>query len=244
MTMTPVLDVLLYSALAAATAALGVLPRALGFRAPPLVFGWSNAIAAGLMFGVAYVLMTVGLQEGLLAGGVGAILGVIVVRGTHALTGSGELDLQDSRSGDPDLARRAVLSDLAHGAHEGLAIAVAMTLSLPLGITVAAALAVHNVPEAMILTRVLAAGGSSRRRAFALAVASNAAQPALAVGGFIVLRAVPAATPWVTGFAVGTLLYLVMEELLPESYREAGATSIAVVTALAMGVVVLLAGAA
>jgi len=242
MTTAPVFDVFLYSALAALAAAVGVLPRALGLRPGPTTYGWSNAVAAGLMFGVAYVLMTLGLEGGLLAGGVGAILGVIVVRGTHAVTGSGELDLMNPTGAHSALGRRAVVSDLLHGAHEGLAIAVAMTLSLPLGITVAAALAVHNVPEAMILTRVLDAGGVSRRRILPLVVASNVAQPLLAVTGFVALRELPAAIPVVTGFAVATLLYLVLEELLPESYRQAGHTSIAVVTALAMGVVVLLAG--
>ena len=50
--------------------------------------------------------------------------------------------------------------------------------------------------------------------------------------------------PWVAGFAVGALIYRTLVELLPESYRQAGQTSIAVVTLLAMGVVVLLAGVA
>lgn len=242
MTTAPVFDVLLYSSLAALAAAVGVVPRALGFRPGPTVYGWSNAVAAGLMFGVAYVLMTVGLQAGFAAGGVGAVLGVVVVRATHAVTGSGELDLMNPSEAPAALGRRAVVSDLLHGAHEGLAIGVAMTLSLPLGIAVAGALAVHNVPEAMILTRVLSAQSMSRGRAALLAVASNAAQPLLAVTGFLALREVPAAVPAVTGFAVATLLYLVLEELLPESYHQAGHTSIAVVTALAMGVVVLLAG--
>jgi len=47
----------------------------------------------------------------------------------------------------------------------------------------------------------------------------------------------------VAGFAVGTLMYRSLVELLPESYHQAGETSIAMVTLLAMGVVVLLTGA-
>jgi zinc transporter ZupT len=41
---------------------------------------------------------------------------------------------------------------------------------------------------------------------------------------------------------VGAFLYLVLVELLPESYRQAGHTSIALVTLMAMGMVVLLTG--
>jgi zinc transporter ZupT len=49
---------------------------------------------------------------------------------------------------------------------------------------------------------------------------------------------------WALGFAVGSLVYLVMVQLLPESYRQAGQTTIALVTIVSMGIVVLLGGAA
>lgn len=244
MSMPPTLVVLVSSALAAGTAALGVLPQAAGVRPSRGVIGWANAVAAGLMFGVAYVLMSVGLPSGLVAGGVGAVLGVGLVRATHAATGTGELDLEDPESGAPDLGRRALVADLLHGAYEGVAIGVAMTPSLPLGIAMAVALAVHNIPEAMILTRVVTARGAGPLRAVGFTVGSNLTQPLLAVAGYLWLREMPGAVPWVTGFAVGTLLYLVLVELLPESYHQAGKTGIAVVTALSMGVVVLLAGVA
>jgi len=55
-----------------------------------------------------------------------------------------------------------------------------------------------------------------------------------------VVAAAPAVLPWAVGFAVGALIYLVLAELLPESYRQAGRTSIALATILAMGIVVLL----
>ena len=52
----------------------------------------------------------------------------------------------------------------------------------------------------------------------------------------------PLLLPWALGFAMGALVYLVMVEPLPESYRQAGNTSIALVTSVAMGIVVLLNG--
>ncbi len=64
----------------------------------------------------------------------------------------------------------------------------------------------------------------------------------LAVAAFAVLTAAPSAVTWVLGFGVGALVYLVVFELLPESYRQAGSTSIALVTIAAMGIVVLLSG--
>jgi zinc transporter ZupT len=49
---------------------------------------------------------------------------------------------------------------------------------------------------------------------------------------------VPWLLPWAIGFSVGALLYLIFSELLPESYAQAGHTSIALVALLAMAVVV------
>ena len=60
------------------------------------------------------------------------------------------------------------------------------------------------------------------------------AQPRVSVAGLKGFR-------WI-GFAVGSLIYLVLAELLPESYRQAGHTSIALVTLITMGIVVGLGG--
>jgi zinc transporter ZupT len=75
-----------------------------------------------------------------------------------------------------------------------------------------------------------------------LVVLSNIGQPALAVATWFVVATMPATLPWVLGFAVGALLNLVMTELLPASYREAGSTSIALVASVALALVVLLGG--
>ncbi|MEJ2501826.1 MAG: hypothetical protein P8177_00690, partial [Gemmatimonadota bacterium] len=142
MNLEPTLAVLVYSALAAAAAALGVVPYVLR-RQPSLAqIGWANAVAAGLMLGVAYALLTAGLRDGLAAGGVGALLGVLFVRATHALAGTAELDLEEIDAAGPELAYRALFADIVHRAHAGVAIGAAMVLSLPLGVSMAVTLGV------------------------------------------------------------------------------------------------------
>ena len=75
-----------------------------------------------------------------------------------------------------------------------------------------------------------------------LAVASNVNQVLVAVVIFSVVGALPALFPWALGFAVGALLYSLLSELLPESYEQAGHTSIALVALTAMSIVVALGG--
>lgn len=240
----PLLLVLLVSALSAGAAVFGLIPQAFGRSPTGPAIGWANALAGGLMIGVAYTLLTEGLFGSLVEGGIGALLGIAFVRVSHALVGTGELDVDGLESSGPGDGYKAILVDSLHSADEGVAIGVAMAVSLPLGVAMAATLAVHNVPEAMLLGTVLTRRGLSVPRATGVVVAVNATQVLLAVGSFAVLSVVPALLPWMAGFAVGTLMYRSLVELLPESYRQAGQTSIAMVTLLAMGVVVLLAGAA
>lgn len=255
MIVEPVVTVLIYSSFAALAAIVGVIPHALGAPASAARIGWGSALAAGLMLGVAYTLLTLGLGEALAQGGLGALTGIAFVRLTHAVTRTGDLDPdlepdldlafgpaaeERTRSHADPRGRKALLRDTIHAAHEGVAIGVAMALALPLGITMAVALAAHNIPEAAILTGILARRNVSTARSAALVVATNLNQILFAAATFVALGAAPALVPWVAGFAVGALLYLVLAELLPQAYRQAGHTAIALVAIAAMGVLVLL----
>jgi zinc transporter ZupT len=96
----------------------------------------------------------------------------------------------------------------------------------------------------LVLTTLLLRRGRSPGRAALVAVGVNLSQVALAVASFAAVYAWPWLLPWLAGFAVGAMIYRTLVELLPESYHQAGRTSIAMVTLLAAGVVVLLAGVA
>jgi zinc transporter ZupT len=235
------LTVLLYSSLAAGAAALGVAPIALRGRLPLVAIGWANALASGLMLGVAYSLLMSGLAVQALYGSAGALLGIGFVYFTHAVTGTADLDLNKLGEQGPEYGYQVLLVETLHSAQEGIAIGAAMLVSLPFGISTAIALGVHNIPEATILSAILSERGVRLRHAAGLAVATNIGQILLAIVTYAVVTAAPVLLPWAIGFAVGALIYLVMVELLPESYRQAGHTSIALVTVVAMGIVVLLA---
>ena len=158
----------------------------------------------------------------------------------HRLAGTADLALNEREDTPPEYGYQVLLVNATHSAAEGVAIGAAMLVSLPFGIFVAIAIAAHNIPEAMVLTDIFAARGVRPLGGAALAVAANAPQVLFAVAVFAIGVDVVALVPLMLGFSVGALIYLVMADLLPESYREAGHTSIALVTVLAMGVLVLL----
>jgi zinc transporter ZupT len=231
---------LAYASLAAAVSAVGVGPFAFGGRPPRTHIGLANALAAGLMLGAAYILMSEGLTGPAAPGAAGAVLGILFVYGSHAFAGTADLRLNLADDPSPEYGYKVVVVNSLHSASEGIAIGVAMFLELRLGIFMALALAVHNVAEATALCSVLIPRGVSIARAAALSVLTNVSQPLLAVTVYAVLTAAPDILPPTLGFAVGAIIYLTVVELLPEAYAETHEVGIAVTAAVSMSAVALL----
>lgn len=234
------LTTLLYASLSAATAALGAGPLVVGRRLPLSRIGLANAVAAGMMLGAAYGLLLAGLARGMTAVAAGAVVGILFVAWTHAASGTEELDLNKLEGGSEAYGYQVLLVNSLHAASEGVAIGAAMSVSQTFGVFMAIAIAVHNVPEATVLCAILTGRGVRVSNAAGLAVAANVSQVLLAVVAYAIVRSAPGTLPWVLGFAMGALVQLVMSELLPESYRQAGHRSIALVAVVAMGIVALL----
>jgi len=236
------LVVLLFASLAAGTAILGIGPFTLRRPVPLNHIGLANAVAAGMMLGAAYGLLVAGLGIGKTAVAAGAALGILFVAATHTAAGTDDLDLNRLDDRSDAYGYQVLLVNGLHAASEGVAIGAAMAVSQPFGIFMALAIAVHNIPEATVLCAILTGRGVGVVNAAGLAVAANVSQILLAVVTYAIVAAAHGTLPWALGFAVGALIQLTMTELLPESYRQTGPRSIALVTIVAMGIVVFMRG--
>ena len=117
-----------------------------------------------------------------------------------------------------------VLAVTLHNIPEGMAVGVvyAGLISGAANITAGAALAlalgiaIQNFPEGAIISMPLFAEGESKPKSFLLGVLSGAVEPLF--GGITVLIAslVVPAMPYLLSFAAGAMLYVVVEELIPE----------------------------
>lgn len=232
--------VLLYSTVAALAAALGALPFAARDRVPEAWIGWANALAAGLMLGAAYVLMIEGLHLSTVGAAAGSALGISFVWWSHAVSRTADLDVHDDDAQSAQFAQRFIRRSTLHSAAEGVGIGSAMVVTPELGVFLALAFGVHNVPEGTALTAVLRPRGTSVAGAALACIAVNGSQILLAALAYVMAVLAPGWLPWILGFAAGALVYLVMVELLPESYHQAGHTSIAMLASAAIGAVVLL----
>lgn len=132
------------------------------------------------------------------------------------------------RSGDPKsrLPRTAmmVLAVTLHNIPEGMAVGVvyAGLLSGSGNITAGGALAlalgiaIQNFPEGAIISMPLYAEGKSKPKSFWLGVLSGAVEPVFGALTVIIAGLVVPAMPYLLSFAAGAMLYVVVEELIPE----------------------------
>ncbi len=125
-----------------------------------------------------------------------------------------------------NLSRTAmmVLAVTLHNIPEGMAVGVmyAGLLSGSAQITTTGALAlslgiaVQNFPEGAIISMPLRAEGNKNSRAFLGGVLSGVVEPIAAVLTILIAHLVIPALPYLLSFAAGAMLYVVVEELIPE----------------------------
>ena len=117
-----------------------------------------------------------------------------------------------------------VLAVTLHNIPEGMAVGVVYAGFLSGGsqITAAAALAlslgiaIQNFPEGAIISMPLRAEGMKKSRAFCCGVLSGVVEPIGAVLTILAARLIVPALPYLLSFAAGAMLYVVVEELIPE----------------------------
>jgi ZIP family zinc transporter len=79
-------------------------------------------------------------------------------------------------------------------------------------------IALHNVPEGIAVAGPFRACGMPPRRYLAWAVGSGLAEPLTAMLGAIFVTLFRSALPISLAFAAGAMLYVVSDELIPESH--------------------------
>jgi ZIP family zinc transporter len=233
------------SLLAALAAGVGAVLGARPWIARHAI-GWAAAAAAGLMLGVGYVLLTAGQAIAPAATLLGAALGLCLMRLMDGLHGASLANPAAAPAGPasaPPSDAGLLLASGLHSGAEGLAIGAAASVGGPLAQFLLITLAIHNVSEGAVLGASLTECGWRASAAAAAAVVARASQPLLAVAVALLTRDQPALLPWCIGASFGALLYLIIAELLPQSYRQAGRTGIAVLVSLAAGMVALMGGA-
>lgn len=118
-----------------------------------------------------------------------------------------------------------VLAVTLHNIPEGMAVGVTFAGAMTgnTGITLAGALAlsigiaIQNFPEGTIISMPLKSEGMSKPKAFLLGVLSGIVEPIAAIITILLINIIVPALPYILAFAAGAMMYVVVEELIPES---------------------------
>ncbi len=141
---------------------------------------------------------------------------------------------------------KLILAVTLHNIPEGMAVGVVYAgwLSGESGISQAGALAlslgiaIQNLPEGAIISMPLSAEGMSKSRTFWYGVLSGVVEPIAALLTIAAASSVVAILPYLLAFAAGAMMYVVVEELIPE--MSAGEHSNVGTIAFSMGFVLMM----
>ena len=160
---------------------------------------------------------------------VGFFIGVLFMLLLDTFTPHLHLDSDKPEGPQSKLGRSSmlVLAVTLHNIPEGMAVGVvaAGALTGEVGMSIAGAfalaigLAIQNIPEGAIISLPLRSAGNSRKRAFAYGTLSGVVEPIAAILTIVFIEHLIGVFPYMLAFAAGAMIYVVVEELIPESHE-------------------------
>jgi zinc transporter, ZIP family len=215
-----VLGVFVASLVTALATGLGALPFLFWGHPSRTWLGLANGLAAGFMVGASIGLLreawgfgALRTLSGLLAG---ALFIAIAARALDAEPGH-------HFAGFEGAAAKSMLLIVGvmtvHSFTEGVGVGVAFGGGDALGLVIALAIAIHNIPEGLAISLVLVPKGVSVLRAGAWSVFSSLPQPLMAVPAFLLAEWFEAFLPYGLGFAGGAMAWMAGRQLVPDALR-------------------------
>ena len=217
-------------------AVLGFIFKKISHRAGDIILSF----AAGVMLAAAVLGLVIpsveyggGGAKGLLIAVVGIFLGALTVNAfdklvphLHKLTG---IDPENGeKGGKADKVLLFVLAIAIHNLPEGIAAGVGFgTGNVADGILIAVGIALQNIPEGIAIIAPMLSAGIKPRRTFLIAAATGAVEVVGTLFGYLAVTLSQAILPWGLAFAGGTMLYIISDEMIPETHAhgsERGAT--------------------
>lgn len=157
----------------------------------------------------------------------GFLAGILFLLLLDSVVPHQHLESSHSEGLKSQLSRTAklVFAVTIHNLPEGMAVGAAIAGALEGSSTIHAAgavalsigIAIQNFPEGAIVSMPLHSLGNSRRKAFAMGTLSGVVEPVGSVLTILLAAFVMPVLPYLLAFAAGAMMYVVVEELIPET---------------------------
>ena len=195
------------------------------------------SFAAGVMLAAAVVGLIIpsldyGGKYGLIITVIGVFVGAValnlidkLVPHLHKLTGADE---ESHRSTNASKILLFVMAIAIHNLPEGIAAGVGFgSGNTAEALTIAGGIALQNIPEGMVIIGPMLSLGISKKRTFLIAAATGLVEVVGTLIGYFAVSLASAILPFALAFAGGTMLYVISDEMIPETHshgHERGAT--------------------
>lgn len=158
---------------------------------------------------------------------VGLLLGMAFLFAIDSLTPHMHLGDDHPEGLKSHLSRKSLLTLAVtiHNFPEGMAVGVVIAAALEGNAFISAAgaiamslgIAIQNIPEGAIVSMPLKAAGGSSMKSFSIGTLSGLVEPLGAILVILLASAIKPVLPYLLAFAAGSMLYVVVEELIPEA---------------------------
>ena len=140
-------------------------------------------------------------------------------------------DCPEGRACGLGKSKMLVLAVALHNLPEGMAVGVVLAgmlsgsgvISVASAFALSIGIAIQNLPEGAIISMPLVGTGLSRKKAFGYGFMSGVVEPVGTIITLLLTAFIQPVLPYILSFAAGAMIYVVVEELIPES--QAGAHS-------------------
>lgn len=187
----------------------------------------SQAVATGIMISVSMDLIGEAVHTSLVRAALGIGGGLLFVQwAARVISKYDSLTMAGTATRGSDARRIALLTAIMtlHSVGEGCGVGVSFLSQSPSqGLFVVIMIAVHNIPEGVIVAMPMLAAGESLLSALVWSVLSASPQPAVALVAFYCASAFVPLLPVALGFAAGCMLWVAFAEVYPESLQHVSA---------------------
>jgi ZIP family zinc transporter len=143
----------------------------------------------------------------------------------HKLAGA---DIEPHKSSDLSRVLLFVTAIAIHNLPEGIAAGVGFgSGNTAQALIIAGGIALQNIPEGMVIIGPMLAAGVKPSRTFLIAMATGLIEVVGTLIGYLAVSIASAILPFALAFAGGTMLYVISDEMIPETHahgHERGAT--------------------
>ena len=216
-----------------------VIGAVIGFLFKKISHTFSDIIlsfAAGVMMAAAVLGLSIPSVEyggnfGLITTTLGIFAGALclnlvdkLVPHLHKLAGA---DIENHHNKNLSRVLLFVTAIAIHNLPEGIAAGVGFGTEPAQGLVIAGGIALQNIPEGMVIIGPMLAAGVKPRRTFVLAMLTGLVEVVGTLLGYFAVSVASAILPFALAFAGGTMLYVISDEMIPETHahgHERGAT--------------------